>query len=118
MAEELGSFKIKIGADNSELNQKLEQTKTDLEQVSKSVSEFGDNVGVLRQRYRQLSQMSLVGKSAEEIRQVESELASLRDAMEDYDARIRSLAKDPFQKAAAGVPVSYTHLTLPTIYSV
>lgn len=103
MAEELGSFKIKIGADNSELNQKLEQTKTDLEQVSKSVSEFGDNVGVLRQRYRQLSQMSLVGKSAEEIRQVESELASLRDAMEDYDARIRSLAKDPFQKAAEGV---------------
>ncbi len=103
MAEELGSFKIKIGADNSELNQKLEQTKTDLEQVSKSVSKFGDNVGVLRQRYRQLSQMSLVGKSAEEIRQVESELASLRDAMEDYDARIRSLAKDPFQKAAEGV---------------
>ena len=103
MAEELGSFKIKIGADNSELNQKLEQTKTDLEQVSKSVSEFGDNVGVLRQRYRQLSQMSLVGKSAEEIRKVESELASLRDAMEDYDARIRSLAKDPFQKAAEGV---------------
>jgi len=103
MAEELGSFKIKIGADNSELNQKLEQTKTDLEQVSKSVSEFGDNVGVLRQRYRQLSRMSLVGKSAEEIRQVESELASLRDAMEDYDARIRSLAKDPFQKAAEGV---------------
>jgi len=47
--------------------------------------------------------MSLVGKSAEEIRQVESELASLRDAMEDYDARIRSLAKDPFQKAAEGV---------------
>jgi len=103
MAEELGSFKIKIGADNSELNQKLEQTKTELEQVTKSVSEFGDNVGVLRQRYRQLSQMSLVGKSAEEIRQVESELASLRDAMEDYDARIRSLAKDPFQKAAEGV---------------
>ena len=103
MAEELGSFKIKIGADNSELNQKLEQTKTELEQATKSVSEFGDNVGVLRQRYRQLSQMSLVGKSAEEIRQVESELASLRDAMEDYDARIRSLAKDPFQKAAEGV---------------
>jgi hypothetical protein len=103
MAEELGSFKIKIGADNSELNQKLEQTKTELEQATKSVSEFGDNVGVLRQRYRQLSQMSLVGKSAEEIRQVESELASLRDAMEDYDARIRSLAKDPFQKATEGV---------------
>ena len=103
MAEELGSFKIKIGADNSELNQKLEQTKTELEQATKSVSEFGDNIGILKQRYRELSRMSLVGKSAEEIKQVEAEMASLRDAIGDYQAKIDSLAKDPFQKAAEGV---------------
>lgn len=103
MAEELGSFKIKIGADNSELNQKLEQTKTELEQATKSVSEFGDNIGILKQRYRELSRMSLVGKSAEEIQQVEAEMASLRDAIGDYQAKIDSLAKDPFQKAAEGV---------------
>lgn len=100
---EVAGLNIKIGAENKELLDKLKQSQTELNKVKGSVSEFGDNIGILKQRYRELSRMSLVGKSAEEIQQVEAEMASLRDAIGDYQAKINSLAKDPFQKAAEGV---------------
>jgi len=100
---EVAGLNIKIGAENKELLDKLKQSQTELSKVKGSVSEFGDNIGILKQRYRELSRMSLVGKSAEEIQQVEAEMASLRDAIGDYQAKINSLAKDPFEKAAEGV---------------
>lgn len=100
---EVAGLNIKIGAENKELLDKLKQSQTELSKVKGSVSEFGDNIGILKQRYRELSRMSLVGKSAEEIQQVEAEMANLRDAIGDYQAKINSLAKDPFQKAAEGV---------------
>lgn len=100
---EVAGLNIKIGAENKELLDKLKQSQTELSKVKGSVSEFGDNIGILKQRYRELSRMSLVGKSAEEIQQVEAEMAKLRDAIGDYQAKINSLAKDPFQKAAEGV---------------
>jgi len=105
---EVAGLNIKIGAENKELLDKLKQSQTELNKVKGSVSEFGDNIGILKQRYRELSRMSLVGKSAEEIQQVEAEMANLRDAIGDYQARINSLAKDPFQKAAEGVQVVST----------
>lgn len=100
---EVAGLNIKIGAENKELLDKLKQSQTELSKVKGSVSEFGDNIGILKQRYRELSRMSLVGKSAEEIQQVEAEMASLRDAVGYYQAKINSLAKDPFEKAAEGV---------------
>lgn len=100
---EVAGLNIKIGAENKELLDKLKQSQTELSKVKGSVSEFGDNIGILRLRYRELSRMSLVGKSAEEIKQVEAEMANLQDAIGDYDAKIKSLSLDPFQKAAEGV---------------
>ena len=107
---ESAGLNIKIGAENQELIDKLKQSTTELEKVKGSVSQFGDNIGVLRQRYRELSRISLVGKSADEIRAVESEMAKLRDEIGDYQQRINSLANDPFQKAAQGVQAVSTIL--------
>ena len=101
---------VKLGAENKELLNKLKESKEQIGQTQKSVNQFGDNVGVLRQRYRELSQTSMVGKSPEEIKKMEAELARLRDGMGDYQARINSMSLDPFQKAAQGIEALSTGL--------
>ena len=37
---------------------------------------------------------------------------------EKYKEHVKTLASDEFEGRAPGTPVSYTHLTLPTMYTV
>jgi len=94
---------VKLGADNKELTQKLQESEREIGKAVGAVNGFADNIGVLRLRYRELSQTSMLGKTPEEIRKVEAEMATLRDQIGDYQARINSMSLDPFQKGAQAI---------------
>lgn len=105
MASEIGGIHVKIGADNQELVDKLNQSKTEISKIGSSVSSLSGNIGELKARYRELANTSLVGKSPQEVKSLEAEMAKLKDAIGDYQSRIKSMSLDPFQKAAQATQV-------------
>jgi len=101
---------VKLGAENKELLNKLRESESEIKKATGAVNGFSDNIGVLRLRYRELSQTSLLGKTPEEVKKIEKEMANLRDQMGDYQARVNSMSLDPFQKGAEAVQTMSTML--------
>lgn len=99
----VGSLNVEITGDNSDLKNKLNDTGKDLNKASGDVKQFGNNIGILRLKLRELQKTDIVGKTPEQVRALEKEIASLRDEVGDYDARLKSMSLDPFQKMAQGV---------------
>lgn len=99
----VGALNVEITGDNSDLKRKLNDTGKDLNKASGDVKQFGNNIGVLRLKLSELERTDMVGKTPQQVRQLEKEIASLRDEVGDYDARLKSMSLDPFQKMAQGV---------------
>ena len=102
-SKNIGSLHVNITGDDSDLQKALENSEKELNKATESVREFGTNIGVLRAEYKKLSKESFAGKTPQEIEAIERRLASLRDEIDDYGARIKSLSADPFQKGAEAV---------------
>lgn len=102
-SKNIGSLHVNITGDDSDLQKALDNSEKELNKATQSVREFGTNIGVLRAEYKKLSKESFAGKTPQEIEAIEMKLASLRDEIADYDARIKSLSADPFQRGAEAV---------------
>jgi len=102
----LGGINVKIGADNEELVKKLNESSAELSRTFKDVGKFTQSIGEMKREYRELSRMSLMGKTPDEIREVDRRLAVLKDDIGDYNNKIKSMSLDPFEKVAQGIQVA------------
>lgn len=99
----LGRLNVKITGDEKSLQDALKKSEAHLKATKSAVGDFTQNIGTLRQEYRALSKTSLVGKSPEEILNMQKRLAELKDQIGDLNSRITSMSKDPFQKVGEGI---------------
>lgn len=102
-SKNIGSLHVNITGDDSDLEKALNNSEKELKQATKSVREFGTNIGTLRAEFKKLSKEDFAGKTPEQIQAIENRLAELTDQIGDYDARIKSLSADPFQKVSGAV---------------
>jgi hypothetical protein len=102
----IGGINVKIGATNDELVKKLNESSAEISRTFKQVGDFNTSIGEMRKEYKLLSKTSLLGKTPEEIKAIQSRMAELKDGIGDYQARINSMSLDPFQKMAQGIQVA------------
>lgn len=99
---------IILGADDKPLKSGLKDSIAIIDNYTKKIEGSNTSIGQTRKMLKELKRMNIEAFDDAQLQKYDSLMAQLTDSAGDYDAKIKSLSLDPFQKYAEGMSSAVT----------